>query len=146
MAKNTVLIADNEDLVRTNLTNTLEREGFDVISCADGRAALEVLKSSAIDALITELRLPGVCGLDLIDYSRELAPDAGIVVITAIGDLRTANDAMNKGVQEYFRKPLIHDEFVFTLKRVLAHGEIAKQNRVLCDVKINKKQFLIPNF
>jgi DNA-binding NtrC family response regulator len=131
MAQHTILLADDEETLRTNLAKVLEDEGFDVIACADGTEALRALKTSAVDAIITDLRMPGICGMDLIDHANKLAPDASIIVITAFGEVETAVGAMKKGARDYLCKPLIFDELIFKLKQLLAHGDLAKQNKIL---------------
>ncbi len=131
MAQNTILLADDEDTLRTNLAEVLKDEGFDVIACADGSEALRALKAGPVDAIITDLRMPGICGMDLLDHANKLAPDASIIVITAFGEVETAVDAMKKGARDYLCKPLIFDELIFKLKRLLTHRDLAKQNKIL---------------
>jgi len=131
MRKHTILLADDEDTLRENLAQVLDEEGFDVIACRDGEAALKALKSTTIDALITDLRMPGVTGMDLIDHTVKIAPEASIIVITAFGEVETAVNAMKKGARDYLCKPLIFDELIFKLKRLLAHDDLARQNRFL---------------
>ncbi|UCC30142.1 MAG: sigma-54-dependent Fis family transcriptional regulator [Phycisphaerales bacterium] len=132
MSQHTILIADDEDTLRKNLAQVLkEDEGFDVIACPDGTEALRALKANTIDAVVTDLRMPGVTGMDLIDRARKLAPDAVIVVITAFGEVETAVEAMKKGAQDYLCKPLVFDELVFKLKRLLAHEDLARRDKVL---------------
>jgi len=131
MSKHTILLADDEETLRENLAQVLREEGFDVIACRDGQAALKALKSTTIDALITDLRMPGVTGMDLIDHAVRIAPDASIIVITAFGEVETAVNAMKKGACDYICKPLIFDELIFKLKRLLAHEDLARQHRFL---------------
>jgi DNA-binding NtrC family response regulator len=131
MTRNTVLLADDEDTLRRNLAQVLKEEGFDVIACADGSEALQSLKTNTIDALITDLRMPGLTGMELIDHATRLAPGAVVIVITAFGEVETAVAAMKKGAQDYICKPIIFDELIFRLKRLLAHEDLVKQNRVL---------------
>ncbi|MHC4798243.1 MAG: sigma-54-dependent transcriptional regulator [Planctomycetota bacterium] len=131
MGQTTVLVADDEETLRQNLVQVLREEGFDVIGCADGTEALRALKTNSIDIIITDLRMPGISGMDLIDHAIKLAPDVAIIVITAFGDVETAVEAMKKGVRDYISKPLIFDEIIFKLKRFLAHSDLAKQNRLL---------------
>ena len=129
MSHATVLLADDEETLRKNLAQVLSEEGFDVIACADGTEALKALKSNTIDAMITDLRMPGVTGMDLIEHATKLAADATIIVITAFGEVETAVKAMKMGVRDYICKPLIFDEVIFKLKRLLAHDELAKQSK-----------------
>jgi len=131
MNRNTVLVADDEDTLRANLAQVLQEEGFDVIACPSGDEALRALQSHVVDALITDLRMPGLSGMELVDHARKIAPDAVIIVVTAFGEVETAVEAMRKGVQDYLCKPLIFDELIFKLKRLLSHEEMARENRVL---------------
>ncbi|MHC4235950.1 MAG: sigma-54-dependent transcriptional regulator, partial [Planctomycetota bacterium] len=131
MGNSTILLADDEETLRTNLAQVLQEEGFDVIACADGSEAFKALKSSAVDAVITDLRMPGISGMELIDHAAKLVPEATIIVITAFGEVETAVEAMKKGVRDYICKPLIFDEVIFKLKRLLAHDNLAKENKLL---------------
>jgi DNA-binding NtrC family response regulator len=131
MSHATVLLADDEDTLRNNLSQVLSEEGFDVIACADGTEALKALKANSIDALITDLRMPGITGMDLIDHAAKLAPEAVVIVITAFGEVETAVNAMKKGVRDYICKPLIFDEVIFKLKRLLAEDRLIVENERL---------------
>jgi len=131
MSQATVLLADDEDTLRTNLAQVLTEEGFEVLACADGSEALRALKDNAVDAVITDLRMPGISGMDLIDHVTKLAPEATVIVVTAFGEVETAVEAMKKGARDYICKPLIFDEVIFRLKRLLAQDELAKENRLL---------------
>ncbi len=127
----TIVIADDEDTLRTNLTEVLREEGFTVIACADGTAALSALKDHTVDALITDLRMPGICGMDLIQHATKVSPEASIIVVTAFGQVETAVDAMKMGARDYLCKPIIFDELIFKLKRLLAHKSLEKENKML---------------
>jgi DNA-binding NtrC family response regulator len=131
MRQATILLADDEETLRANLAQVLREEGFDVLACADGTAALRFLKSTSIDALITDLRMPGATGMELIDQAQKYTPEAVIIVITAFGEVETAVEAMKKGAQDYLCKPLVFDELIFKLKRLLAHDDLVRQNRLL---------------
>ncbi len=131
MPSHTILLVDDEDTLRENLAQVLREEGFDVIACADGAAALREMKATRVDAIITDLRMPGVSGMELIDHANKLAPDAVIVVITAFGEVETAVEVMKKGAQDYICKPVIFDELIFKIKRLLNHEALAKENRLL---------------
>ncbi|MFH2003086.1 MAG: response regulator [Planctomycetota bacterium] len=110
MTHATVLLADDEDTLRNNVAQVLQEEGFDVIACPDGTEALRALKSNSIDAIITDLRMPGLPGMGLIDHAIKLMPEVVIIVITAYGEVETAVEAMKKGAKDYICKPLIFDE------------------------------------
>jgi len=127
----TVLLADDEETLRTNLAQVLGEEGFDVIACRDGSETIKALRHNAVDALITDLRMPGATGMEVIDQAQKLAPDATVIVITAFGEVETAVEAMKKGASDYICKPLNFDEVIFKLKRLLMHDEVVKENAQL---------------
>jgi len=131
MQNKTIVIADDENTLRNNLAEVLKEEGFRIIACADGSEALKAIKQNAVDALITDLRMPGVCGMDLIGHCTTLAPEASIIVITAFGEVETAVNAMKMGARDYLCKPIIFDELIFKLKRLLLHESLAKENKLL---------------
>lgn len=123
MMKTTVLLADDEDTLRDNLAQVLIEEGFCVIPCRDGAQAVKALRQTHVDAIVTDLRMPGVTGMDLILQARKLVPRAAIIVLTAFGQVETAVEAMKNGVSEYICKPLILEEVVFKVKRALARED-----------------------
>jgi DNA-binding NtrC family response regulator len=127
----TILLADDEDTLRESLAGVLREEGFRVIACRNGSEALRALRTNAVDAMITDLRMPGVSGLDLIRHAVKLDPELVIIVITAFGQVDTAVEAMRMGVRDYICKPLNFDEVIFKLKRLLASDELSKENQVL---------------
>ena len=131
MTETTILLADDEETLRENLAQVLQEEGFEVIACRDGTQALKALRQNPVDALITDLRMPGVTGMNLIDHAKKLSPEAIIIVVTAFGEVETAVEAMKKGVHDYICKPLILDEVIFKLKRLLAHEDVEKENKRL---------------
>jgi len=131
MRRTSVLLADDEETLRTNLAQVLSEEGYEVIACPDGSAALRALRNQRVDSVITDLRMPGITGMDLIDHVTKLAPEAPIIVITAFGEVETAVEAMKKGARDYICKPLIFDELIFKLKQLLAHRHLAKENKQL---------------
>ena len=133
MEQATVLLADDETTLRENLAEVLEEEGFHVIACRDGTSALKALKTNSVDAIITDLRMPGLTGMDLIEHAVKLAPEAVIIVITAFGEVETAVQAMKQGVRDYICKPLILDEVIFKLKRLLTQDDLSKENKLLRD-------------
>ena len=131
MHRYTVLVADDEATLRENLVQVLREEDFEVVSCANGTEALKALKTYSVDAVITDLRMPEMSGMDLLAHAAKLAPEATIIVMTAFGEVVTAVEAMKKGARDYICKPLILDELVFKLKRFLAQDDLVRQNKVM---------------
>jgi DNA-binding NtrC family response regulator len=101
-----VLVADDEERIRILLEANLESAGYEVVLAPDGRAALEILAEEDLDAVITDMNMPGATGLDVIDSVRErFGPRFPVIVITAYGSVTNAVEAMRHGATDYLEKP-----------------------------------------
>jgi two-component system, NtrC family, response regulator len=129
----TILIADDEELVTITLEDHLKNAGFDVITAADGPAALEALKTKAPDALVTDVRMPGMDGLALLERAREIDPSMPVLVMTGYGAIDDAVRAMRAGAMDYLIKPVSGEEIRIRLSRAFDIAEINLQNRRLRD-------------
>ena len=108
-----VLVADDEASIRELLSKTLALADYDVDVAQDGRAALERLRTSHYDLLITDLKMPGVDGLAVIREARRYRPELPIIIITGFSTEASAIEALNLGVSGYLTKP-------FRVPKVLA--------------------------
>lgn len=101
-----VLVVDDEEGIRSFVAESLERDGHDVVTAADGRAALAAAREEPFDVVITDLRMPEVDGMTVVRTLRTEQPDVELVVLTAFGEVATAVEAMKLGVLDYLQKPL----------------------------------------
>jgi len=101
-----ILVADDEEGVRTFLAETLERAGHEVTQVADGAAALHAAREEPFDVVLTDLRMPGTDGMALVRTVRTEQPDVEVIVLTAFGDVATAVEAMKLGAFDYLEKPV----------------------------------------
>jgi len=108
-----VLVVDDEEAVRDLIVKTLTMADYDVNSAADGQSALDALKDTDFDLLITDLRMPGMDGLTVIRQARRLSPSLPIIIITGYSTEASAIEAINLGVCGYLTKP-------FRLPRILS--------------------------
>ncbi|MEO8875141.1 MAG: sigma-54 dependent transcriptional regulator, partial [Polyangiaceae bacterium] len=116
-----VLVVDDEEGVRSFLSESLEREGHEVVQAADGKAALIAAREEPFDVVITDLQMPNVDGMTVVRTLRTEQPDVELIVLTAFGDVSTAVEAMKLGVFDYLQKPLSGPAAVRDLvKRALA--------------------------
>jgi two-component system response regulator HydG len=118
-ARPRVVVADDEASARSGLGTLLRDEGFDVILTEDGSAALAQVQESAPDILVTDLRMPGMDGIELLRRAREADPELIVVLMTAFAEVETAVRAMQEGAEHYLTKPLQIDELVLVLRRAL---------------------------
>jgi two-component system response regulator HydG len=114
-----VVVADDEASARSGLATLLGQDGFDVVLAEDGAAALARVQETAPDLLLTDLRMPGMDGLELLRRARELDPGLIVILMTAHADVETAVQAMKDGAEHYLTKPLQIDELVLVMQRAL---------------------------
>jgi DNA-binding NtrC family response regulator len=114
-----ILIVDDEANARTALVALLGEEGFSVESAADGFKALPKLEEFAPELLLTDLKMPGMDGMELMRRARERDPECAVVVMTAHGGVESAVLAMQKGAASYLAKPLNMDELLVVVDREL---------------------------
>jgi DNA-binding NtrC family response regulator len=119
MPRERILIVDDEANARTALAELLRDEGYAVETAADGFKALPKLDEFAPDVVVTDLKMPGLSGLELMDKVRERDPSCVVVVMTAFGDIETAVQAMRQGAADYLTKPVNVEELALVLKREL---------------------------
>jgi DNA-binding NtrC family response regulator len=100
-----ILIVDDEMNMRLVLAAMLKREGYEVASAADGSEALQILKSGRIAAVITDLKMPRIDGMELLNRVRQEYPEVPVIMITAHGTVATAVEALKKGALDYITKP-----------------------------------------
>ena len=126
-ARPRVVVADDEASARSGLGTLLRDEGFDVILAEDGSTALARVQESAPDILVTDLRMPGMDGIELLRRAREADPDLIVVLMTAFAEVETAVRAMQEGAEHYLTKPLQIDELVLVLRRALDRPHAAQR-------------------
>jgi DNA-binding NtrC family response regulator len=117
MSKGTILVVDDEANARTALAELLRDEGYRVETAADGFKALGKVEETAPDLVLTDLKMPGMGGVELLEKLREQDEDAVVIVMTAFGAVDSAVEAMKKGAADYLAKPLNMTELVLVLAR-----------------------------
>ena len=131
MLKSTVLIVDDERPTREGLRAALE-DRYDVYIAEDGESALRLLEENAFDVLLTDLRMPGVGGLDLIKRAKALSRAPICILMTAYGSEEMAVDAMRQGADDYIAKGRLQiDELEMRIARALRSCKLESENREL---------------
>ena len=119
-AQRTILVADDEASIRKVLAATLRKEGYEVLTAADGAVALEVMDTNRVDVLLTDLRMPEVDGMELLNRALEAHPGLPVVILTAHGTVETAKTAMKRGAFDYLQKPFDRDELRVIISKAAA--------------------------
>jgi DNA-binding NtrC family response regulator len=117
-----ILIVDDEPKIGALLARSLEREGYAVTALERPHDALEALKDQSFDVLLTDLRMPGMDGLELLRRAREAAPRTEVVLMTAYASVETAREALTRGAVDYLVKPVSAEEDLKPLLRRLLDG------------------------
>ena len=121
-----LLFADDEQNIRSVVTDELERFGHTVVPCADGAEALRFLQEEDFDVLILDLNMPRMDGLTLLEKARALGKNADVIILTGKGTLEAAKKAIHLGIVEFLTKPFPVSELATLLNRI-AENRIAKQ-------------------
>src|SRR5438067_1672571 len=131
MNRRRVLVVDDDESLRRVTQVQLEQAGCETMVAAYGAEALALLQTSAQDLVITDLKMPGMSGLDLLRRIRSEYPDTVVVMITAFGAVDTAVEAMKAGAYDYITKPVHADELELVVRRALEHLDLLEENRIL---------------
>ena len=126
-----ILIVDDEVNARTALIELLRDEGYSVDSAADGFKALGKVADFAPDLVVTDLKMPGMDGLQLLEKLRENDPELPVIVMTAFGEIETAVRAMRAGARDYLAKPVNVGELSAVVARELEHRRVRVENHLL---------------
>ena len=113
--KNHILIIEDEEIIRNSLRKLLERHDFLVSDAVSIKSARELFEFSEFDLIISDLRLPGQLGTDLI----QLAKPVPVLIMTSYASLRSAVDTMRQGAVDYVSKPFNHDEMMISVRRII---------------------------
>lgn len=126
-----ILIVDDETAILDTLQILLRREGFEVTVAQSGREALTHLEGELPDVVLSDIRMPGVSGLDLLAAVRERDPDLPVILMTAQASLQSAMQAVNQGAFYYLQKPFSNDELVALCRRASEARTLREENRTL---------------
>ncbi|MEI6206693.1 MAG: sigma-54 dependent transcriptional regulator [Desulfuromonadales bacterium] len=115
-----ILIVDDEAVIRDGLKRVLERESFAVETCSSGFHAIEILQKREFDLIITDLKMPGMSGIEVLKSVRTLQPDIPVILITGYASIDTAVEAMKNGASDYISKPFAPDLLMEKVRNALS--------------------------
>jgi len=122
MEKKRILVVDDEQNSREGLTKILIKEGYEVVAAESGQTALAKAKKQEFDLIITDLRMPEITGIDVLEKIREKKPDIGVIIVTAYGEVNSYLKAMTLGAFEYLNKPIKLDELRRVIHKALSQS------------------------
>src|SRR5512133_2685882 len=105
-----ILVVDDDNNLRWVLQTQLEEMGYSAVTAADGAAALEAIEKEPPALVLTDLKMPGMSGMELLEQIRRDFPELPVLIITAFGTIQNAVQAMRAGAYDYLAKPIDYDE------------------------------------
>lgn len=138
MSNFTILTIDDEENIRNGLADNFELEGYNVKEAANGKAGLELIEQGGIDLVITDLRMDGISGEEVVRQVTTKFPGIPIIVLTGHGSIDDATNAIKAGAFDFLTKPLDLDHLNIVVKNALRGKELAQQNKELKEKLLNQ--------
>jgi len=127
-----ILVVDDEDIVLVALRETFQHEGYNVVTCSSAVEALKLLREESFSVILSDQQMPLITGLELLAQVKQIQPDATRILITAVLNLSTVIDAINKGeIYRFIVKPWLREELLATVRNAVQRYELICQNLVL---------------
>lgn len=127
MAKNKILVVDDEQLIRWSLEQNLKKQGYEVLTAASGEDALRLVREEEPNLMLLDIQLPGMNGMEVLERVKEINEDIIVIMVTALGILETAVKAMRLGAFDYVNKPFNLEELAIVIKKALETGELKRE-------------------
>ena len=127
----TILIVDDEKNYRLVLEALLAPEGYEIVTATNGVDALEMVREGDIDLVVTDMKMPGMTGMELLESCKKVKPEIPVVMMTAFGTIEMAVEAMKKRAFDYITKPFQNEQLKLTVKKALENYRLIKENRML---------------
>lgn len=124
-----VLVVDDEESVRHLLQRILEGAGYTVDTAADGQEALVKISELEIAAVLLDIKMPGMSGMEVLKQITNNWPETSVIMVTAVGDAQTAIEAMKLGAYDYIIKPFNHNDLVLKLRRAIEKRNLMLENK-----------------
>ena len=137
-----VLAVDDEDSVRSLIKATLSAEGYIVSTAGSGQEALDTLAQGTVDLVLSDIKMPGMSGMDLLDQLVKRYPGTAVIMLTAVADTQTAVSAMKVGAYDYITKPFDLDDLQIRVKNALDRRRLelhAKHVQELLEEKVGEQ-------
>jgi len=128
-----ILVVEDEAGSRLTLSGILEDAGYEVTGVEKGTEALEVIKDGNFNVIITDIKLPDVGGMSVLELAKEINPDVAVIIMTGYASIETAVNAVNEGAYAYFVKPVNMDEMKTAIVNALRQQRLSRENKRLVD-------------
>jgi two-component system response regulator PilR (NtrC family) len=126
-----ILVVDDEQIIRESLGFVLKKEGYQVEEAPNGREALARQESKPFDVVISDIEMPEMRGMELLEHITKRTPQTFVIMVTAFASIETAVAALRKGAYDYVLKPIDFDDILLRIKRLLEHRALSLENSLL---------------
>ncbi len=126
-----ILVVDDEKPIRDSLKMLLDEEGFVTSIAADGEDALLKLQEENFDVVITDIKMPKLDGIQLLEAASKISPDTFFIIMTAYASVKTAIDTLRNGAYDYLIKPVEFEDVILRLKKLIEFKTLSAENRAL---------------
>jgi two-component system NtrC family response regulator len=137
----TILIVDDEKNYLLVLEALLSAEGYEIITAENAGNALRLIEESDLDLVLTDMKMPGMSGMDLLVESKRHKPEVPVIMMTAYGTIEMAVEAMKKQAYDYITKPFQNEELKLTIKKALENYRLVKENRRLSEALLERHRY-----
>jgi DNA-binding NtrC family response regulator len=131
LQRNRILVVDDDESLRRVTEVQLQQGGYQVLTAASGQEALDLLQKGPVELVVTDLKMPGMSGLELLKRIRADYPELVVIMVTAFGTIENAVEAMRAGAYDYVTKPVHIDELKLTIGRALEHVQLRQEVQAL---------------
>ncbi len=124
-----ILVVDDEEAIREVVSTMLESKGYHCTAVSNGRAAQDQVKRTTPDLVLSDMIMPEMDGIKLLEWLRQYDPEVPVIMVTAIHDISTALEAIRRGAYDYILKPFEKDQLFLGVGRALQHRRLIMENR-----------------
>src|ERR1700687_1884912 len=125
-----ILVVDDEEAIREVVSTMLESRGYRCTAVSNGRAAQDQVKRTTPDLVLSDMIMPEMDGIKLLEWLRQYDPEVPVIMVTAIHDISTALEAIRRGAYDYILKPFEKDQLFLGVGRALQHRRLVMENRI----------------
>ena len=136
-----ILIVDDEKHYPMIIGEVLSEEGYRPFTASSGMEALDILNTQFIDLVLSDVKMPGMSGIDLLESIKEIKPDLPVIIMTAFGSVEKAVEAMHKGAYTFILKPFENEALIAHIAKALSIYKIVQENQLLKDAVRSRYQF-----
>ncbi len=136
-----ILIAEDETVLRQSLAELLTDEGYEVHQAGDGKEAYDLILKRPVDLVLSDIRMPQMDGIELLAKLQQAAPQTPVIIVTAYGTVESAVAAMRSGAHDYLLKPVNFEDVLLKVERAIEFGDLARTRQVITEQLASQSTF-----